>query len=105
MNSRDDAVEYFKKLGYQAFLRDWALGKTIDVPTGKRHQINLGEEDDDGVVMYDGGLYLYPLETGEWAVYDSRDVRHDRDKKYPSLEDAVLAAEKIVRELDTDMEN
>lgn len=102
MNNRDEAVKYFKTLGYRAFIRDWVLGQTVGVPIGKRHHHKINDHEFDS---WDGVLYLYPTKADEWAISDSRDVWTDRDKKYPSLQEAVLVAEKIVRELDTDMEN
>ncbi len=103
MNSRDDAIQYLRNLGYTARARDWILGSTIVVPIGKKRLSALTSKDEAEIYAWDGMLCLYPLESGEWAINDSRDV-WNRDEKYPSLQDAVFSAEKIVRELNTDLE-
>jgi hypothetical protein len=104
INTREEAVQYLKSLGYTAKTRDWVLGKTIAVPIGKKSLIWEKTETNEKQYGWQGMLYLYPLESGEWAINDSRDLRNDRDKKYKSLQEAIMVAEKIVREMNTDLE-
>jgi hypothetical protein len=103
MNSRDDAIQYLKNLGYAARARDWILGSTIVVPIGKKRLSGLASEDGTEIYVWDEGLWLYPSKAEGWTINDSRDVWNS-DKKYPSLPDAVFAAETIARELNTDLE-
>ncbi|PSB42968.1 hypothetical protein [Chamaesiphon polymorphus] len=91
MNTRSEAVQYLQEHGYEAFERDWAMGKTIGIPTGKKRYTKIGDGFLEG---WDGIMWVYPIEEG-WAVDDGwtdDDIDH---KKFSSLNEAVLAAREI----------
>jgi hypothetical protein len=102
MNSRSDVAEYFRKLGYRTSFRNWEE-EGIIIPTGKKHGISKEAEAKGEFGLWDGMLFLYKSELGGWALnIDGHNM--NSDKIYPTLQEAVYAAEKIVRERNTDLD-
>ena len=87
---RDEAIEWFRSMGVNAFKRDWSLGASILIPVGPP----LG---DAGITHYENAFYLYPGDDGSWVLLNCNDSRSH--PSYSDLESAVRAAlEALARE-------
>ena len=84
---RDEAIAWLRSVGRNASARDWAMGETILITVG-------GPRTVDGITVYPGAIYLYPLEGGGWNLLDC-DLP-DPAETYDDLESAVHGAHEYV---------
>jgi hypothetical protein len=78
MKTREEAVEYLRARGLHAEKRDWALGETIAVATGKSEAA--------GIAVYARAMYIVPKENG-WTSFEL-DRPRPEDQTEVSLEQA-----------------
>ena len=80
MNTREEAVEYLRAQGLHAEKRDWALGKTISVGTGRIEAA--------GITGYTRAMYIAPKESG-WVSFEL-DWERPEDEQQVTLEQACV---------------
>jgi hypothetical protein len=89
MNTRDEAVEYLKSRGLHAAERDWAVGETVFVATGR---VRSGD-----VVGYTRAMYIVQ-KGGAWTSFELDRPRPEDDVQM-SLSEACARVERILTAL------
>ena len=89
MKTRDEAVEYFRSRGLHAAERDWALGETVFVATGR---VKSGD-----IVGYKRAMYIV-RKGGAWTSFELDRPRSEDDVEM-SLLDACARVERILTAL------
>jgi hypothetical protein len=81
--TREEAIEWLRTMGVEAWKRDWSIGASIGIPVGE-------PRGGGGITCWDNILYLYPDREveGSWGLL--LDLYHC--VYYPDLETAVRAA-------------
>jgi hypothetical protein len=84
---RDEAIAWLRSVGRNASARDWSMGETILITVGEPTIF-------DGITVYPGAVYLYPVAAGRWNLLDCG--LPNPAEAYEDLESAVCGAHQYV---------
>lgn len=88
MKEREDIIKYFKDKGYEAFARDWALGKSVGIPWGKSNVESNGVV----ITIWKEIIYIF-FRDGQWFVYSPF---LGKQIMLTNVEEAIAEAEKFL---------
>ncbi len=63
MKTRDEILSFFKKKGFHAVKRDWAMGKTVAIYYGEKEPFNK-------IRLFEGCWFIIDNEETGWSVDD-----------------------------------
>jgi hypothetical protein len=86
--NREEAIDWLRLKGVNAWKRDWSVGESIGIRAGQPVEWR------GGTVGYENVFYLYPGPKGSWIFLDC-DARCRKPivdlPSYPDLESALQA--------------
>jgi hypothetical protein len=86
---REEAIAWLRSMGRNASARDWVLGETILITVGEPTTA-------DGITVYPGVVYLYPIASGAWNLLDCDPNLPNPAETYDNLEVAARGAHEYV---------